>query len=54
MPKLRGIETSGVELKALESIRDIIKDTNLVDDFNYALRNSYGLFKFNSADYLEK
>lgn len=54
MPKLRGIELHGEELKALNEIRDIIvkKVSALENDFNYAMSNPYGQFKFNSADYL--
>ncbi|WP_276953291.1 hypothetical protein [Helicobacter rodentium] len=54
MPKLRGIELHGKEKYALMGIKDIIaKKTNLEKDFDYAMDNPYGQFKFNSAYYLD-
>lgn len=54
MPKLRGIELHGKEKDALMGIKDIIaKKTNLEKDFDYAMDNPYGQFKFNSAYYLD-
>lgn len=55
MPKLRGIELHGEEKKALEGIKElIIKEVeNLGEDFDYAMSNPYGQFKFNSAKYLD-
>ncbi|WP_081302479.1 hypothetical protein [Helicobacter pullorum] len=55
MPKLRGIELYGEEQKALINIKEIlIKEVpNLEKDFDYAMNNPYGQFKFNSAYYLD-
>lgn len=55
MPKLRGIELYGEEQKALIDIKEIlIKEVpNLEKDFDYAMNNPYGQFKFNSAYYLD-
>lgn len=54
MPKLRGIELHGKEKDALMAIKDIItKETSLEKDFEYAMENPYGQFKFNSAYYLD-
>lgn len=55
MPKLRGMELHGEEQKALRSIKDIIikEVPNLEKDFDYAMSNPYGQFKFNSAYYLD-
>lgn len=54
MPKLRGMELHGEEKKALDEINSIIgkKVSNLKKDFEYAMSNPYGQFKFNSAYYL--
>lgn len=54
MPKLRGIELYGEERKALDEIKEIIvkEIPNLQKDFDYAMNNPYGQFKFNSAYYL--
>ena len=54
MPKLRGIELHGEERKALDEIKEIIvkEIPNLQKDFDYAMNNPYGQFKFNSAYYL--
>lgn len=55
MPKLRGIELHGEERKALNEIKEIIvkEIPNLQEDFDYAMNNPYGQFKFNSAYYLD-
>ena len=56
MPKLRGIETQGAEKKTLTEIKEIIikHAPSLEKDFDYAMRNPYGQFKFDSAEYLEE
>lgn len=56
MPKLRGIETQGAEKKALTEIKEIIikHAPSLEKDFDYAMKNPYGQFKFDSAEYLEE
>lgn len=55
MPKLRGIELHGKEGEALLEIQNIIteKVPNLAQDFEYAMSNPYGQFKFDSAQYLD-
>lgn len=55
MPKLRGIELHGEEQQALIEIKEIIikEVPNLEKDFDDAMKNPYGQFKFNSAYYLD-
>lgn len=55
MPKLRGIETSGVTYTdCLKKIEGMLTDEgyDIVDDFRNACVTGYGQFIWNSADYL--
>jgi len=53
MPKLRGIEIHGKERDVLNSIKELLSDFSIVEDFENAMRNPYGQFIWNSAKYLE-
>ena len=56
MPKLRGIETTGVSRdECLEPIGRLLQEKyeQLVDDFNQACNYGYGQFIWNSADYID-
>ena len=56
MPKLRGIETHGKEKDVLSSIRDILHkdDFKITEDFELSMKNPYGQFIWNSANYLKE
>jgi len=53
MPKLRGIETHGKEKDVLNSIKELLGDFSIVEDFENGMKNPYGQFIWNSAKYLE-
>ena len=57
IPKLRGLETSGdIRTKCLDKIKGIIeqKANGILEDFEMALNNPYGVFVWTSSTYLEK
>ncbi|SEL36304.1 hypothetical protein SAMN02910353_02450 [Ruminococcus sp. YRD2003] len=57
MPKLRGIETSGIGEAVLSNIMTILSESGcetLEDDFNNAKELGYGQFMWSSAKYIEK
>ncbi|WP_233707321.1 restriction endonuclease [Helicobacter cetorum] len=49
-PKLRGVETR--KNNHLKNIQDLLKDFNVVKDFEQAMENDFNQFVFNSASYL--
>lgn len=56
MPKLRGIETSGVsKSETLDPVKKLLEDfgLNLTYDFELASKSGYGQFIWNSANYIE-
>ena len=54
MPKLRGLETRGIQGEALDGIENIIKDYELGDDFAQAKEQGYGQFMWCSSNYINK
>lgn len=57
MPKLRGIETSGMaKSECLDKIRAILdsEDFSIIEDYDNACKLGYGQFMWNSANYLNK
>lgn len=59
MPKLRGIETDGeTKVRCIDKIKDILFVKKLAPgleaDFENAINNTYGVFLWNSAKYLEE
>ena len=54
MPKLRGLETRGLQGDALTEIERIISDYSIVDDFSKAKNQGFGQFMWCSSDYIYK
>ena len=54
MPKLRGLETRGIQGEALDRIEHLIKDYKLGDDFAQAKKQGYGQFMWSSSNYINK
>lgn len=56
MPKLRGIETHGKEREVLQNINSMLnqEEFKITEDFELSMRNPYGQFIWNSANYLKE
>jgi len=56
MPKLRGIEVYGQEKEVLDNIYKLLhnEDFKITEDFEHAMKNPYGQFIWNSANYLKE
>ena len=54
MPKLRGLETRGLQGDALSEIERIIADYSIVEDFDKARNQGFGQFMWCSSDYIYK
>ena len=55
MPKLRGIESRGQGWsECLEPIKNLLGDTNLIQDFDNACQTDFGQFMWRSAEYLNQ
>ena len=54
MPKLRGIETRGIQGDCLKRIQEKISDYQLDEDFKNALELGYGQFMWCTSNYIYK